>query len=89
MTVACCFDDDTCADLTHLQCMIQGGFPQGMGTDCATTTCETPSFTMACCFDDGTCADLNPIECYMQGGDPQGFGTDCATADCTPGGGGG
>ena len=31
---ACCLVDGTCAELTHSQCVCQGGTPQGKGTDC-------------------------------------------------------
>ena len=36
---ACCFGDLTCADLSPQDCILQGGAGQGIGTDCATTTC--------------------------------------------------
>ena len=85
---ACCFPDGTCQDLEPMDCMNAGGHSQGMGTTCATTTCQMPGQTVACCFSDGTCQDLEPMDCMMNaGGNPQGMGTSCATADCTGGGG--
>jgi len=36
---ACCFADGTCQDLSENDCAAAGGTFQGVGTDCATTTC--------------------------------------------------
>ena len=36
---ACCFTNGTCADYVPALCTLQGGTPQGQGTECATTTC--------------------------------------------------
>ncbi|MDP7006532.1 MAG: hypothetical protein QF718_10025 [Phycisphaerales bacterium] len=36
---ACCYDDESCADLTEDNCAASGGTYKGDGTDCATTSC--------------------------------------------------
>ena len=77
---ACCFVDGSCQDLTPIDCAAQGGFPQGAGSDCATTVC--PVEDQACCYADGSCRDEDPNQCLANGGTPQGVGTVCATTDC-------
>ncbi len=39
---ACCFEDQSCQDLTRNDCIRQGGVPRGPGTDCSAAEC--PSF---------------------------------------------
>jgi hypothetical protein len=76
---ACCFPDATCDDLAPADCATLGGIAQGVGTDCATTTCPVRE---ACCFEDGSCDDLDPGDCATLGGTAQGVATDCATTTC-------
>ena len=78
---ACCFDGGSCMDLVPIDCVGQGGFPQGMGTTCATTFCPTAE-TEACCYADGACMDEPAGTCLANGGTPQGLGTDCASTTC-------
>ncbi|MFH1747343.1 MAG: GEVED domain-containing protein [Planctomycetota bacterium] len=49
---ACCFPDQSCADLSALDCAAAGGNYMGAGTNCATTSCPPGN-------DD--CADALPI----------------------------
>ncbi len=38
---ACCLPDETCTDeLTHNECLNQGGVPQGIGSKCTTLDCK-------------------------------------------------
>jgi hypothetical protein len=77
--VACCFPDGSCTDEdSEADCLAAGGDPQGVGTTCATVTCDQP----ACCFPDGSCQQLPPADCTAMGGDPQGPDTNCATIEC-------
>ncbi len=78
-TQACCFDADSCVDLTEDDCMTASGFPQGAGTDCDTVDCFPEG---ACCMADGTCADLSPEDCASMSGSYQGNGTECALVKC-------
>ncbi len=66
LTEACCFSDGTCADMFPPDCVVQGGTPQGPGTDCATTPCETK---IACCLSqDNACVILPVADCAALGG---------------------
>jgi hypothetical protein len=76
-------------DLAPVDCVnTYDGFPMGLGTDCATTTCPQPG--QACCLPDGVCLDnVLPQDCIAQGGMPQPVGETCAgfaVACCLPDG---
>lgn len=87
-TMACCFSNGTCADMTGLECLGAGGLPQGPATSCATTPC--PSFDIgACCFwpNFPICENLTADSCAVRGGYFLGGGTRCETTCCEgPGG---
>ncbi len=79
-TQACCFDADTCVNLTAADCGTASGFPQGPGTDCNTFNCFPIG---ACCMPDGNCMpDLSPSDCGTAGGTYQGDDTDCLLISC-------
>ncbi len=62
-TVACCFNDITCSDLSPDDCIAAGGTPRGTGTSCADhgdngccTDCSVPgAFGPGCTDGDGNC----------------------------------
>ncbi len=61
-TVACCFNDSTCQNLSHNACIAAGGTPRGTGTTCSDhggfpccTTCEPIEFGTPCTDLDGNC----------------------------------
>ncbi len=78
---ACCFPGSGCLNLDPCDCFLQGGTPQGPGSDCGFTPCSMP-IVDACCFPGGVCVNLDPCDCFLQGGAPQGFGTDCIDFQC-------
>ena len=65
---ACCFPDQSCQDLSAIDCAAAGGNYMGAGTDCATTNCPPGN-------DD--CADAMPIGNVFE----QPFDTTLATND--------
>jgi hypothetical protein len=69
---ACCFDTGECHDMPSIECELQGGTPQGSGTQCTNTM-------QACCLSTGVCMMADPICCDDLGGTAQGEGTSCAT----------
>jgi hypothetical protein len=77
---ACCLPDGSCIQMPDVDCLAQGGIPQGPGT-----VCTTPE---ACCFPDNTCAMVDPLCCDDLGGATQGAGTVCLgmQACCWPDG---
>ncbi len=78
---ACCFTNGACTDTTPANCAAYGGTAQGVGTACATTTCQAPY--EACCLSNGTCVDIDAPTCVsFYGGTPMGLGTTCATVVC-------
>ncbi len=85
---ACCFCDGSCADgfATAADCAAAGGIFQGLGSTCATVTCEEYG---ACCLCDGVCIDgLTLADCESGAagfvGKWQGPCTDCANVVCEP-----
>lgn len=78
---ACCLQDGSCIMATPVNCVAQGGAPQGAGTQC--------SAVEACCLPDGSCIMLDPLCCVQQGGMPLGTGTVCTVPEacCLPSGG--
>jgi len=57
---ACCLPDGNCVTIPEVDCLAQGGVPQGPGTTCTTTE--------ACCFPNDTCAMVDPLCCDDLGG---------------------
>ncbi len=79
-TQACCFLPSGCLNLNAVNCAAAGGFSQGSGTSCATTTCFP---TGACCNPDGTCDDaVLDDDCTASGGTFQGDGVLCSGVSC-------
>ena len=77
---ACCFLPDSCVDLFLDQCYAFSGFPQGVGTACATTTCFPAG---ACCYPNGTCGDnVAQGDCTAAGGTFKGDGVLCSSVSC-------
>ena len=83
---ACCLDleagplvYETCVEMDEDSCVAQGGFFQGLGTQCEIE---------ACCLPDGYCDNADPACCVASGGTPQGPGSQCTEpqACCLPGG---
>lgn len=79
-SVACCFADGTCSDLTTDDCRAAGGHSQGPGTDCKAADCPLP--TVACCLLDGTCVDVTADACDSLEGAYDNDGTTCEEAVC-------
>ena len=77
VTGACCFDDNTCDELTAAECAAADGTYRGDATDCSSIQCGEPPG--ACCFDDNSCTVLTAPECAARDGDYGG-----PTTDCTP-----
>jgi sugar lactone lactonase YvrE len=77
---ACCFADETCADLLPADCTAASGLFQGAGNLCAGVSCENP--TGACCQDDGTCTVGLQTDCIGTGGSFQGAATTCGGVVC-------
>lgn len=50
-SLACCFTDGTCVDLTSPDCDAMGGSSQGPGTNCLTTPCPIVCPGVGDCFD--------------------------------------
>ena len=46
----CCYPDGSCVNTTETDCLAAGGTFYGIGSDCATITCDTPT--------EGVCPDL-------------------------------
>ena len=76
---ACCLPDGRCGMTDRRTCELEGGVPQGAGSDCS-TRCPLPP--EACCFSDGGCSDRDPEICETQGGLRQGPGTSCTSVTC-------
>jgi subtilisin-like proprotein convertase family protein len=70
-TVACCFADNTCADLIDTCCSAQGGTPQVAGSMCGGIQACCDSATGACYTADAAC-------CTANGDTPQGSGSACS-----------
>ena len=81
----CCFEDDTCQELTGQDCILVGGRFQRQETDCASFGCDVG----ACCFADDTCEDLSGWDCAEAGGAYQGEQSKCDWFDCSTRGAGG
>ena len=80
---ACCFSDNSCADLTPSDCAIFGGTPASPGTTCNTYACG--SGDGACCVEStGDCVDFDLETCLVVGGIHMGEGTTCAETTCFP-----
>lgn len=52
--MACCLPDGTCVDTQYMNCVMQGGDPQGPGTTCATVTCHPIKWAQPPVFVDNT-----------------------------------
>jgi hypothetical protein len=76
---ACCFNDGTCASLSHADCITQSGVFHGPNTTCAATPCPQPA---ACCFPSGACEVMLETACTAQGGTFNPAAPTCATANC-------
>jgi len=80
---ACCFSDDSCADVTPSDCAIFGGSSASAGTTCGTYACG--SGDGACCIEStGNCVDFDLPTCLVVGGVHMGEGTTCAEITCFP-----
>ncbi|MCP3906007.1 MAG: hypothetical protein GY715_20480, partial [Planctomycetes bacterium] len=77
---ACCYPDETCADLIPADCTATGGTFQGSGISCTASLCIIP--VGACCFIDQTCAVLPQPDCEAASGTFQGDGIDCTPGLC-------
>ena len=64
-TIACCFPDQSCQDLTPLSCAQSAGAAKGTGTTCATSNCANYCIGDMNC--DGTVGfgDINPFVLYL------------------------
>lgn len=89
---ACCLLDPfkvptgDCLDLSVIHCLIQGGKPQGIDTNCQDPDLDCDSIETEACCDPETsdCEDLIPHICELQGGIPMGKGTNCDNTNCPP-----
>lgn len=79
-TGACCFPDETCQNLTLVQCQTMGGVLDA-GGDCATTTCPELG---ACCLVGNLCTIAEPQNCLDGDGIYFGQGTTCFPDPCNP-----
>lgn len=66
---------------TREDCRFFGGMPQGVGTTCASVTCNEPF--SACCIGE-SCAELSFEDCTDLGGIFQGTGIHCDSVSCAP-----
>ncbi len=83
---ACCYDDESCQDLTEVACIADGGEWLGGESTCLTNPCTFG----ACCYDDGraaACIDgIRQDECLdTYAGTWQGDGSSCDPNPCNSG----
>ena len=74
---ACCMEDGSCQQMTHLNCYIAGGKYAGNGSNCLEIDCSG-----ACCLPDGSCDMMSQLACEDSGGNYRGNGVDCESVVC-------
>ncbi len=80
---ACCFENETCMDLTPIECASFGGESQDSWTSCNTTSCL--SGVGACCIPStDNCVQFDESQCETVGGVYMGESTNCSNIDCFP-----
>ncbi len=80
---ACCFENETCMDLTPIECASFGGELQDPGTSCKTASCL--SGIGACCIPStNNCVQFDEMQCNTVSGLYMGEGTNCNNTDCFP-----
>ena len=79
-SIACCFDDGSCARINPIDCFTSGGEPSDGEPF---YHCGPPNpCPRACCFPDGTCEMRNLGRCNSLGGTPLDEGTRCEDDPC-------
>ncbi len=76
---ACCFGFE-CIITDVVDCISQGGEPQGPATTCPLACGDDP--TEACCTLEGQCLTMSAIDCIDGFGIPQGMGSSCDADPC-------
>ncbi len=82
---ACCFEDESCLELTPIECTSFGGEIGDPGSTCTSTSCL--SGQGACCIEStDSCVQFDESQCNTVGGVYMGEGTNCGSTECFPDG---